>query len=193
MRAMRRILRGWTRFGRARDGAAAIEFGLVAVPFFLLLVGLAEITVLGFAQTTLDFAVSESARRIRTGEVQANDETLTDLRADICETITTFVGSTCQERLFFEVDRFDSFVEAANPAAIADIDFNQANMAFDPGNASDIVVVRAYYRWSIITPLFSGIFQNDGDGDRMLISTMLFRNEPFPEDLEDAIEEEAAT
>ncbi len=186
MRTLRRIFGEWTRFGRDRRGAAALEFGFVAVPFFLLLVGLAEVTVMGFAQTTLDHAVSETGRRIRTGDVQTNDETLTDLRADLCETITLFVGATCQDRLFLEVDRFDSFVDASNPAAIADIDFNQVTMAFDPGAASDIVVVRAYYRWSIITPLFASIFRNSGTTDRMMISTMLFRNEPFPEDAEEA-------
>ena len=50
---------------------------------------------------------------------------------------------------------------------------------YTPGNASDIVVVRAYYRWKILTPLFEPIFQNVNGGHRILVSTLMFRNEPY--------------
>ena len=40
--ALRRLVR---RFGRAREGVTAIEFGLVATPFFFLIFGLAEVGI----------------------------------------------------------------------------------------------------------------------------------------------------
>jgi hypothetical protein len=52
-------------------------------------------------------------------------------------------------------------------------------MGYQPGQPSDIVVVRAYYRWKVMTPLFEPIFQNISGGERILVSTMMFRNEPF--------------
>ena len=63
--------RSLRRFGRARRGSAAVEFAMVILPFFMLTFGLAEVAMLGFAQTSLDFAVSETARQIRTGRAQS--------------------------------------------------------------------------------------------------------------------------
>jgi hypothetical protein len=39
--------------------------------------------------------------------------------------------------------------------------------------------VRAYYRWQILTPLFASVFQNVSGGERILVSTMMFRDEPY--------------
>ena len=64
---MRSALR---RLGRARRGSTTVEFALVVFPFFLLTFGLAEIAMIGFAQTSLNYAVSETSRQIRTGQAQ---------------------------------------------------------------------------------------------------------------------------
>jgi hypothetical protein len=40
-------------------------------------------------------------------------------------------------------------------------------------------VVRAYYRWRPLTPLFEGLIGNTTNGERILVSAMMFRNEPF--------------
>jgi hypothetical protein len=31
----------------------------------------------------------------------------------------------------------------------------------------------------VLTPFFQGVFQNVNGGDRILVSTIMFRNEPF--------------
>lgn len=182
-RAIGKIRKALQRFARARDGSAAAEFGLVAVPFFLLTFGLAEIAMIGFAQTSLDHAVAETARRIRTGQIQTQGLQQSDVRDSLCATINRLMSVSCDENtLYLDVDRFDSFVDAgfeANP--IQNGQFNQAGIDFDPGTASDIVVVRAYYRWSIMTPMFENVFANVSGGQRILASTLMFRNEPFPE------------
>jgi Flp pilus assembly protein TadG len=55
-------MKAFRRFARARRGSAAVEFALVLMPFFLLTFGLAEVAMVGFAQTNLDF-VSERRDR----------------------------------------------------------------------------------------------------------------------------------
>ncbi|MEJ0060036.1 MAG: TadE family protein [Terricaulis sp.] len=70
-----RWLKAFKRFAREKSGAAALEFAMVAIPFFLLTFGLAEVAMIGFTQTTLDYAVSETAREIRTGATQTNRAT----------------------------------------------------------------------------------------------------------------------
>ena len=61
------LLRSVSAFARAESGVAAVEFAMLAGPFFWLMLGIFEITMIGFAQTSLDYAMGETARRIRTG------------------------------------------------------------------------------------------------------------------------------
>jgi Flp pilus assembly protein TadG len=169
------------RFKRARGGAAAVEFALVGLPFFLLTFALAEVTMIGFAQTSLDFAVSETARRIRTGEIQSNGVSQGELREDMCETMNWLLSANCNGNLELDVKRYTSFVGVQTQSPIRNGQFSNNGFQFNPGNPSDIVMVRAYYRWKVITPFFEAIFANLPNGQRMLASTMLFRNEPFPD------------
>lgn len=174
-------LRPLKRFARAKRGSAAVEFAIVAMPFFLLTIGLAEISMMGFAQTSLDLGVSEAARQIRTGQAQLGGMSEGDIRDEICEEINNFVVLECDDNLFIDVDRFDSFVDASNAEndPIQEGEFQDTGFGYNPGAQSDIVVVRAYYRWKVLTPMFEPVFQNVSGGERILVTTMMFRNEPF--------------
>jgi len=176
--SMRTSLR---RFTRARKGSAAVEFGLVAFPFFLFLFGLAEVAMIGFAQTSLNYAVSETARQIRTGQAQMAGMSAGDIQEALCDELNKFMLMTCEGNLYLDVDRFDSFTNASNDEAdpIQNGEFNEAGFGYQPGAPSDIVVVRAYYRWEVMTPMFSSVFANVSDGKRIMVSTMMFRNEPY--------------
>ncbi len=175
-------LKAFKRFGKARKGSAAIEFAIVAVPFFMLTFGLVEILLIGFAQTSLDFAVAEAGRQVRTGRVQQNGVSAAEVQTELCAQINQFMVLSCDGNLFLDVDRYDSFVAAAtgtiNPID-EDGNFQSDGFGFTPGADSDIVVVRAYYRWEVMTPLFEPVFANTSAGQRILVSTMMFRNEPF--------------
>lgn len=179
-RALRKM-KSVRRFARARRGTAAVEFALVLMPFFLLTFGLAEVSMIGFAQTSLDFAVSETARQIRTGQAQSGGVTEAQIRTELCSELNNFIVMGCDGNLYLDVRRFNSFVDASNNAQtpIQNNQFSTAGMGYQPGQPSDIVVVRAYYRWRVMTPLFEPIFQNISGGERILVSTMMFRNEPF--------------
>lgn len=176
---MSRQNRGLRRFGRAREGAAAVEFALVAIPFFLLIIGLAEIAMIGFAQTSLNFAVSNVARDIRTGNAQTQGATQTEIHERLCNDMGQFLVLNCDDNLFLDVNRFDSFLDVNVDSPIENGQFEDGGFGFQPGAPSDIVVVRAYYRWRVLTPMFTTVFQNVGGGERVLSATMLFRNEPY--------------
>jgi Flp pilus assembly protein TadG len=179
LRVFAKAMKAFRRFGRARKGAAAVEFALVAMPFFLLTYGLAEVAMIGFTQTTLDYAVADTARRIRTGEVQTQGLTSAQIEAALCTKMNQFMSLTCTNNLYLDVNRFSSFVAATNNSPIQNNQFQTTGFNFSPGAASDIVVVRAYYRWKIMTPMFENVFANVGGGERILSSTMMFRNEPY--------------
>ncbi len=176
-----RMTRALRRFPRARKGTAAVEFSIIVLPFFILTFGLAEVAMIGFAQTSLNFAVSEASRQIRTGQAQMGGVSYAEIQQELCDEMNQFIVLTCENNLFLDVDRFNSFVDAANAnqAPIQNGQFQNNGFAFAPGAPSDIVVVRAYYRWHVMTPMFENVFANVANGERILISTMMFRNEPY--------------
>ena len=176
---IRSAQRAVRRFRRDRKGAAALEFGLVALPFFLLTFGLAEIALIGFAQASLDDAVSETAREIRTGQAQTNGLSYTQIKGQLCAQITDLMPMDCANNLYLDVNTFASFVTVQNSNPVQNNTFNTSGFGYNPGVASSIVVVRAYYRWQVLTPFFQAVFANVGGGQRILSSTMMFRNEPF--------------
>lgn len=168
------------RFGRSTSGAAAVEFGLVAPWFFLLLFGLGEVGLMGFAQTSLDHAVSDVSRRIRTGQSQGANESYQTVKDALCAEMNNLGNLDCTTNLFLDVDTFASYVDVTNTSPISGGALNTSGFGYTPGASSSIVVVRAYYQWHVLTPFFQGVFGNVGNGqDRLLVSTMMFRNEPY--------------
>ncbi len=167
------------RFGRARKGAVAVEFALIAVPFFWLVMALAEITLIGFAQTTLDFAIDETARRIRTGEVQTEGLSAEQLQEEVCGQMSGLLNVDCGN-LNLDIQAYPSFVDVENDSPLdGSGNLQTAEFDYDPGAPSEIVMARAFYRWNVVTPYFRAMFSNTSTAERLLVSTVLFRNEPY--------------
>lgn len=168
------------RFGQAREGVAAIEFGLIAVPFFFLTFGLAEVGLMGLAQTSLNFAVSDAGRQIRTGQAQLGGVTYVEVQEEICDGLNAFMALECAGAFYLDVQRFNSFDEINDiEGPISAGVFDDSGFGFEPGVANDYIVVRAYYRWHTITPMFENLLGNVAGGERILASSMMFRNEPY--------------
>ncbi len=57
-------------FSKDRKGTTAIEFGFVALPFFLFAFGIMLVGLKYFTENALEHAVESAAREIRTGQAQ---------------------------------------------------------------------------------------------------------------------------
>src|ERR1700726_2423177 len=57
-------------FARREDGAAALEFAIVAAPFIALVLATVQTTLAFFAGQVLESAVADSSRQILTGSAQ---------------------------------------------------------------------------------------------------------------------------
>ncbi|WP_339743367.1 TadE/TadG family type IV pilus assembly protein [uncultured Maricaulis sp.] len=169
-----RLLR---RARRDRSGATAVEFALIAAPFFFLLFAMIEIAAVFFTSTVLENAVLETGREIRTGQAQAAGMTSGGFQNEICRRIE--VVGNC-DRLEFDVRVFSGFdtVDQTSPVQ-EDGSLNSASFGWDPGGAGDIVLVRVFYRWSLLTPNFGGALSNMSGNQRLLTAATVFRNEPF--------------
>ena len=167
-------------FRRAQGGHAAVEFGIVAMPFFFMLFAMMELAIVFSISTTLDDAVRGAARRIRTGEMQsvggANQSTF---RTDVCARMV-WLTSHCQTHLSIDVRTYSSFAGANPPNPIqSNGTFNNGAMTFTPGGPEDIVLVRAFYRWPLFTPFLSQALGKLSNNEAVVTSAATFRNEPY--------------
>jgi len=162
-------------FWRDKSGAA-VEFALVATPFFAMLFAIIETALVFFAGQVLETAVQDSARMIMTGQAQGSSWSQNQFKQEVCSKI--FALFDCANGIYVDVKKFSSFqnVQITNP--VTNGTFNN-NFSYDPGGPGDIVVVRLFYLWPVSLPTL-GYDLSDVNGNKRLISaTAAFRNEPF--------------
>jgi Flp pilus assembly protein TadG len=70
-----RGLRAARAISRDRRGSVAIEFSLIAIPFFMLLFGVLEVGIIFFGSSMLEKATADAGRLIRTGQAQEQQMT----------------------------------------------------------------------------------------------------------------------
>jgi Flp pilus assembly protein TadG len=175
-----RLRRFIGRFARGRRGAAAVEFALVSIPFFALMFGIIEVGLIYFVATTLEAATNEAARQIRTGQLQgqATPETAAGFKTLICGQLA-WLGSNCTNNLTVQVQTFSSFQTVTQPSPIVNGQINQNNLTFSLGGPGDIVLVQAFYQWTVLAPALDRIGTPLNGGKMLLTSTSVFRNEPY--------------
>ncbi len=180
------------RFPRAADGATAVEFALIAFPFFLLLFAIIEVALVFMVSTSLENSLARSARTIRTGELQnANAaravpktpaELSADFRTEVCANLGWLQGQ-CASNLSIDVRTFAQFNTVNGPDPVrttgGNTTFDETALTFQPGGATTIVLVRAFYRWRVITPLLSPGLIDLSDGSHLVLATAIFRSEPY--------------
>ena len=167
----------WRRLRRDQKGATAVEFAMIAAPFFFLLFAMIEIAAVFFTGTVLENAVLEAARQIRTGQAQSGGMSQAGFRQEVCDRIG--VVGDC-DRLEIDVQVFEDFTDVDQSSPIdGGGQMDTSGFGWDPGDAGDIVLVRVFYRWTLMTPNFGGALSNMEGNQRLITAATVFRNEPF--------------
>ena len=163
---------------RDERGSVAIEFAIIAPVFFFLMFVIAETALVFVAEQVMDNAVFETARLIRTGQVQNAGMSKADFQNEVCARASVFINCTGAS-FYLEVKSYPTFGDMAVTQPVdSDGNFNDPG-AFSFGTASSIVVVRAYYQWPI-NPVMGHQWQNLLPNGKLLIGSFAaFRNEPF--------------
>jgi Flp pilus assembly protein TadG len=167
--------------GRARSGSVAIEFALIAPVLALFLFGIIETGVIFFAQSALQNAADDAARLVRTGQAQSNAMTEAQYAQQICGEMSGLVSTAnCTSNLQVDMQSFTDFSSANyNNVMNPNGTLNAKKMQYLTGGACDVVLVRAFYPWSIMTPLLSPLLSNMPNGQYLLTAATAFRNEPY--------------
>jgi Flp pilus assembly protein TadG len=166
-------------FGRDQDGATAVEFAIVSVPFFALMFAILETALVFFGAQALETAVGTSGRLIRTGQAQQQAMNTETFKDTICDQV--FKIFDCADGLKLDVRTYPTFAALTFADPIDEEgNLDIEDFDFDIGEANEIVVVRAYYEWPTYVTGLGTDLRNLANGKHLISAAAAFRNEPFP-------------
>ena len=188
------------RFGRNEDGATAVEFALVSVPFLGLLFAIFETAYVFFATESLESAVADAGRGIMTGNAYAGGYANADAFRDavICKGAAQIPNTTiyCKDVMvdvrtattFANADTSDLAVTGTSGGTS---NFTMASQQYCVGTTGSIIIMRAIYPMraylSLVTAANIKTVTTSRDGQtsvggvwyHMIDVSTVFRNEPF--------------
>jgi Flp pilus assembly protein TadG len=179
------LLRSSKHFALCRKGASAVEFALVAAPFLALLVALFETALVFFASRVLDEVTEEASRYILTGQAQQANLTQTQFNNYVCTSTNTAALVTALfncSKLMVNVQNYTSFAGASTGSPTLTFNANGSvsnTWSYSPGSAGSIVVLQIMYQWPIVLGPLGFNLSNLSNGNRLLVSTAVFKNEPY--------------
>ena len=173
-------------FARRQDGAAAVEFALVAVPFLALLFAILETALVFFAGQSLEATAADVGRLVMTGQAQTTDYktgtasatgwTADDFKKAACARLSGLFDCS---QLYVSVQSYKNFsgYSYSDPVQNGKMTVDVNNLPYSAGTTGSIVVVQLYYQWPILVSLLNTSLA-DINGNRLLVATAVFRNEP---------------
>jgi Flp pilus assembly protein TadG len=122
-----------------RSGTVALEFGLLALAFTGLLIGVAEMGFLLFAQISLDYATASAARALFTGQVSisAGASQSTFQSADFCAYLNPLVACTGVLVVLQPVGSYQT--------ALASQTAPTTGTTVNPGGPGSLMMLEAFY------------------------------------------------
>jgi Flp pilus assembly protein TadG len=173
-RKARKTRKSWRR---NEDGTTAIEFSFLAMPYILLSLGIIEISLMFAAETLLEGSVTQAARSVKTGQLQQSGaENLEALfRQNLCKKAPVLIKC---ENILIEARVMESFSDFAAMQPTFDEDGNLVPQGFDAGGSSARILIRAFYRYTAITPLVGELLWGM-DRSREFMSTIVLQSEPY--------------
>lgn len=173
MPRFRRLLR---RGLRSERGTTAIEFGILALPFFALLVAILETGLVLLAQEVLQTATSRAARLIMTGQAQDKGYNAAKFKQAVCDQASVLMSCS---GISVNVQTFASFSSVTRLNPLHNGAFDPSLVQYDAGGPGDIVLVQVFYQWPLVLGPLSFSLSNTSSGGRLMVGTAVFRNEPY--------------
>ncbi|TWD55757.1 Flp pilus assembly protein TadG [Agrobacterium vitis] len=183
------------RFRRSADGSAAIEFAILAIPYFLIVFAILETFIAFVAEQVVTSAVDTLGRNIRTGNItyklgKSTDKTSAEFRQLFCNEISFMLKCDAAEvatpdRLYLDVRSFATFAAIPKVITTANGSLDTTDFAYAPGGSGSINMLRAYYYWPVTTDLvrsYVATIQKPGEtsnSDYLIVETTAFQSEKY--------------
>ncbi len=190
-----KLLRRGKQLDKCREGSATLEFAMLSPLFIGLLFSIFEASLYFYSTSVAEEAVSRASRLIRTGQaIVASDPSAQGACTaekdcffeEVCDLMKSF--GDCSANLSVDVTRFSSWSDLNSDLSTVSCPssdgYNYDDQGFDRGAQLDIIRVRVCYIIDMINPALGMSLAETEDGKRALISTYVFRNEPYDEGLD---------
>lgn len=171
------------RRGRAavctpREGAAAVEFAMVAAPFFFMIFAVLELGLVFLIDSTLENAVLTASRLVRTGQADTGNISAAQFKTALCAEMSVFQGD-CGSRADVDVRVMPQFTDGIPDSPIRDGVMNTDDLQYDKGQPGDLMLVRVWYSQPLVTPFMQQAMSRLDSGAAVISVATAFRNEPY--------------
>lgn len=171
-------------FWREEGGATAVEFALLAFPFFGLIFAILQIALVLWSTQILENAVATAARQLYTGQFQTTPanaaQTASVLQGRfqklVCDNVVGIFN--CTDMVSVDVRVFGGFSGATVPPPVTNGVYDTSGYGYATPSRNDIAVVRASMEFpnyaSLLMP--GNVLKN---GNQLIVASAAFRTEPF--------------
>lgn len=164
---------------RSEGGAVAVEFAMIALPFVFAVFSVLELALILLVYSTLENAMGDAARTIRTGSLQNSAGTKESFVTSICNNLG-WLQTDCQAKLQVDVRTLSQLnIGNTAPDPYATGTFDSTKTTFSPGTQGSIMLVRAWYPWPLVLPSMNAALSRRNDGTALIQATTSFKNEPY--------------
>lgn len=181
------------RLWRAREGASALEFAILAPVFILLMLGITEFAIIMLVSNIMENATSISSRLGRTGYNEAALSREATIRAQVERKAGVFLDPA---RLTIDAKSYSQFNQIGDAEPWNDSNHNgiaeageytdiNGNGVYDTdmgmagyGGAEDVVVYTVRYPWPVMTPIMRELV-GDANGEFIITAHAVVKNEPY--------------
>lgn len=164
------------RFLGCDSGSYAVEFGLIALPLFVMIIAMIEIGVVFLAQHEIETATEKAARLLLTDQAQQANMTQSQFATTVCGYLPALI--TCSN-LMIDVASVSAF-DAANTSAPT-LTYNAQGKVSNTWNynaGGSILVLRVMYQFPVVGVGNIFTLANLANGSRLLMATAVFQVEP---------------
>lgn len=161
-------------------GVTAIEFGLVITPFLMLLFGIIATGLFFFTTFSLEHAVEEASRLMRTGQAQTANMTTTQFKAQVCSHAPPYVN--CTDKLRVSVQKFNEWTQITpenTPSCLDDGGNLSSTATYNRPAANEVALVWVCYEWDMVKNIPFLNLGNMTNGSRLIQAATTFRVEPY--------------
>lgn len=145
---------------RRQRGASIVEFAIILPAFLLIMLGIIEMSMMYFADLTMQHAVREGARYAVTGQSNLDP------------------NASNQQRYQAVLQKIkdSSMGMYSKVSPVISVNGSSATSAGMFGDAGDIVVISIDCTWQFSTPIISALFK---DGKARFVVAATMRNESY--------------